>query len=302
MWRALLFVMAAAGCTRRSPPGPSCNAAELPKLHWPLAGSVSKDWAVIAYLDADPGPGKRDFKGFTGDDAITYDGHDGIDIDIGGFERMDRGYPVEAGLDAVVQSSHDGEFDRQTDSHVSNLANSVVLRAPNGFTVVYWHLRKGSVRVKAGDRVTRGQVLGEVGSSGASNGPHLHIGAYDCKEHAIDLMAASQFADGPPYDAPIGLMHMRISSTPDFKTEITSSKPGQEVYFDFLFGAIHHGDRTSLRVTGPGSPATFGGVNDGPRQTPSLFWHQPVTFPAGNWQLVTSVNDVVLDKRDWTVR
>ena len=38
----------------------------------------------------------------------------------------------------------------------------------------YAHLRQGSVTVRPGDSVTRGQVLGEIGNSGHSNGAHLH--------------------------------------------------------------------------------------------------------------------------------
>ena len=44
-----------------------------------------------------------------------------------------------------------------------------------GFTAFYAHLQPSSVRVKVGDRVKRGQVLGLVGNSGNSTAPHLHF-------------------------------------------------------------------------------------------------------------------------------
>jgi murein DD-endopeptidase MepM/ murein hydrolase activator NlpD len=39
---------------------------------------------------------------------------------------------------------------------------------------VMMHMREGSVTVKAGQHVTQGQVIGRLGNSGDSFGPHLH--------------------------------------------------------------------------------------------------------------------------------
>jgi murein DD-endopeptidase MepM/ murein hydrolase activator NlpD len=40
---------------------------------------------------------------------------------------------------------------------------------------LYAHLIPGSLRVKVGDRVRRGQVLGRLGNSGNSDAPHIHF-------------------------------------------------------------------------------------------------------------------------------
>jgi murein DD-endopeptidase len=53
--------------------------------------------------------------------------------------------------------------------------NHVILDVGGGRYAFYAHLRPGSLRVKAGDRVRRGQVLGLVGNSGNSTEPHLHF-------------------------------------------------------------------------------------------------------------------------------
>lgn len=45
----------------------------------------------------------------------------------------------------------------------------------NGPFVALAHLRNGSVRVRTGDRVSPGQILGECGNSGNSTEPHVHV-------------------------------------------------------------------------------------------------------------------------------
>jgi len=53
--------------------------------------------------------------------------------------------------------------------------NHVILDIGGGRYAFYAHLRPGTLRVKVGDRVRRGQVLGLVGNSGNSTEPHLHF-------------------------------------------------------------------------------------------------------------------------------
>jgi len=53
--------------------------------------------------------------------------------------------------------------------------NHVVLDLGQGRYAFYAHLQPGSLRVKAGDKVRRGQVVGLVGNSGNSTEPHLHF-------------------------------------------------------------------------------------------------------------------------------
>jgi len=54
------------------------------------------------------------------------------------------------------------------------LGNHVVLDI-GGYFAFYAHMQKGSVAVKPGDRVKRGEVLGKVGNSGNTSSPHLHF-------------------------------------------------------------------------------------------------------------------------------
>jgi murein DD-endopeptidase MepM/ murein hydrolase activator NlpD len=53
--------------------------------------------------------------------------------------------------------------------------NYVVIRHAGGEFSHYGHLKQGSVRVKAGDAVTRGQAIAQLGHTGNSTEPHLHF-------------------------------------------------------------------------------------------------------------------------------
>jgi hypothetical protein len=53
--------------------------------------------------------------------------------------------------------------------------NHVIMEIGDGLFAFYAHMQPGSLRVKVGDKVTRGQVLGLLGNTGNSSEPHLHF-------------------------------------------------------------------------------------------------------------------------------
>lgn len=94
------------------------------------------------------------------------------------------GADVIAVADGVVVGARDGEQEHaplKAPAEPASLTtdglfgNYVVLAIGKDEFAGYAHLARGSVRVKAGDHVLRGQVLGRLGQSGNSAAPHLHF-------------------------------------------------------------------------------------------------------------------------------
>jgi hypothetical protein len=106
------------------------------------------------------------------------------------------GEPLIAVADATVVAAVDRfpdqiEGDRYPITLENLVGNHVVLDLGEGRFALYAHLRPGTVAVTDGDRVRRGQLLGELGNSGNSSGAHLHF-------HVMDGPSALA-SDGLPY-------------------------------------------------------------------------------------------------------
>ena len=78
--------------------------------------------------------------------------------------------PDQPGTHAVDESA----FRDQTEPVWASAGNTVVIDHGTGEYSVLCHMQQGSVQVGRGDRVARGQVIGRLGNSGNSFGPHLH--------------------------------------------------------------------------------------------------------------------------------
>ena len=154
------------------------SAACALELGLPAQCIMGKDCFVQQYPDMDAGPGASD--PFCG--SSTYDGHDGIDLRVLSMVDVARGVAVVAMADGTVLRSRDGEPDHLVTSEADRVAvadkecgNGMIVDHGGGFEVQYCHLRQGSLAVKRGDAVKRGQKLGEIGASGLAEFPHVHV-------------------------------------------------------------------------------------------------------------------------------
>jgi murein DD-endopeptidase MepM/ murein hydrolase activator NlpD len=118
--------------------------------------------------------------------------HHGIDIGAPAHT------PILAAADGVVHRS--GWLD-------AGAGNGVILRHEGGWETRYFHMVSADLPVATGERVLAGQVIGNVGSTGNSSGPHLHFeivyGPVRMDpEHGFTYIGREVGSGGPTIDLP----------------------------------------------------------------------------------------------------
>jgi murein DD-endopeptidase MepM/ murein hydrolase activator NlpD len=162
--------------TQAAEPAPSEHMDYAPRTR--LAPPFSGTWFVVW-----GGPDiSRNYHALAPDQRFAYDilvTRDGRSFTGDGSRNEDYyafGREVLAPGDGVVIDAGDGADDNPpgTRRPEQPLGNYVVISHENGEHSLLAHLKKGSVRVRVGDRVARGDVLGLCGNSGNTTEPHIH--------------------------------------------------------------------------------------------------------------------------------
>lgn len=91
-----------------------------------------------------------------------------------GHNKKHQGVDYGASIGTPVWSVADGVVKEARFSKTAG--NMIVLQHMNGITTEYFHLSKFAADIKPGARVKQKQVIGNVGNTGMSTGPHLHFG------------------------------------------------------------------------------------------------------------------------------
>jgi murein DD-endopeptidase MepM/ murein hydrolase activator NlpD len=251
--------------------------AEAGDLRFPLDCTLGRDCFIQQYVDRDPGPGASDFTCGT----LAYEGHKGTDFRLADDSAMRRGVNVLAAAGGVVRGVRDGVPDvpsgEATPAGISGreCGNGVRIEGDDGWSVQYCHMRRGSIRVSAGARVAAGQVLGQVGLSGKTQFPHLHVTVRDPAGRVIDPFdarpqdAACSLADDetlwaePIAYRPGGLLTAGfLERIPDYDevragAAATSALPPDApamVFWAHFYG-LRDGDRLEVALTAPDGSA-----------------------------------------------
>ncbi len=103
------------------------------------------------------------------------------------------------------------------------LGNAVAISHGNGEFSYYGHLQQASLLVREGEMIRRGTLLGRVGSSGSSPGPHLHFQLMDGPNLFIDQGLPLKFshfsAGGQFFEQPITIPTRMIVFGPEKEPE-----------------------------------------------------------------------------------
>jgi len=243
-------------------------------LGLPLECRLGETCWVANYVDVDPATSARDFLCH----ARTYEGHDGTDFAIRDLSVMAAGVPVLASALGVVRSARDGMADEALTDALSReriagreCGNGVVLDHEDGWQTQYCHMRRGTVRVKGGERVARGQELGMVGLSGQTEFPHVHVTVRH-RGQVIDPFTVQSSKAGcgsagtsmwhtdqaTSYE-PFALYHAGVTGSPPRIDEIRAGKiedpppsaasAALVLWVDIL--GVEAGDQVRFHLTGP---------------------------------------------------
>ena len=239
-------------------------------LAFPLDCTLGETCFIQQFMDHDRGPSATDFTC----GPLSYNDHSGTDIALPSDAAMAEGVAVRAAAAGTVKGMRDGVIDiRVSDPAAPPLngrdcGNGVVIDHGQGWETQYCHMKQGSVVVRTGDAISTGQSLGQVGLSGNTEFPHVHITvrhngadvdpfAPDATTTCGSVPAADLWTPDIAY-TPGGLISVGLASAvPEFSAikaglpaEVMTPQTPALVLWAYFFGN-RAGDQLHLALTGP---------------------------------------------------
>lgn len=268
------------------------------------------------FVDRAAGPDAMDFRC----GHMTYDGHKGTDFALATLADMREGVDVLAAAPGVVSALRDGMpdtmfgADNAAQVEGRECGNGLVIKHRGGWETQYCHMKSGSITVNKGDRLDAGAVLGQVGLSGKTTFPHLHLSvrregavidpfdiesAADCGSETVAI-----WRETPPYKAG-GLIDVGFSeNVPAYEAIRDGSVPAPDLTRDssalVLFGYAYGGragDEMRLDLTGP-EGEILSQIARLDRAQPQFFRAAGKRRPATGWAAGTYEGLVILLRDD----
>lgn len=244
-----------------------------PVLEQPIRCTLGKDCFIQNYFDHGTGAHPQDY--ICG--MLTYASHYGTDFRLRDLAAMRQHVAVVAAAPGTVVGVRDNEPDinvKQRDKaglKGKEAGNGVRIDHGDGWITQYSHMLLGSIKVRVGQRVQTGDVLGMVGLSGNTEFPHVDFSVrkdgkpldpfnpagMPCGSAMLPLWS-QQTAEKLRYQA-TGILIAGFAATPPTREiaenggyHIKSIPTDAEAlaYWVELFG-LRNGDRLALELFGP---------------------------------------------------
>ncbi|WP_394153516.1 M23 family metallopeptidase [Loktanella salsilacus] len=268
----------------------------------PIDCDLTQTCYIQQTVDHDPGPGAQDFQC----GSLSYDGHKGTDFALPTLAMQAAGVDVFAAASGTVRGVHDDMADvlqgspGAPDVSSRECGNGIVVSHGDGWETQYCHLKQGSVTVQTGQIVTTGQVLGQVGLSGATQFPHVHLSvrkdgdvvdpfAPDAPNVCGDTPKKALWTTDVPFPAGGLILAGFSDAVPDYasikagtadQTRIAKTAPAL-VLWGLAFGG-RSGDRMTLTIRGP-KGVVFQDTQILERTQAQLFRAGGKRTPPGGW-------------------
>lgn len=144
---------------------PDAAAAEQASPAWMVTAKADRPMKIVRGLTVRPEPtvmvlpvqGYRLTATFGNSGSMWSSDHTGLD-----FAAAEGTSLVAIGAGVVTEVGYDGAY-----------GNKTVIRLEDGTEL--WYCHQSSQNVSVGDQVSAGDVIGAVGSTGNTTGPHLHL-------------------------------------------------------------------------------------------------------------------------------
>ncbi len=242
-----------------------------PIFNIPLDCTLGQSCYIQKDVDHDPYPAVQDYQCGT----LANDGHKGTDFALFDLNAMARGVDVLAAAPGRVRAVRDGMPDisvrdpNAPDITGKECGNGIVVDHGGGWETQYCHMKRGSILVKRGQKVAKGMAMGQVGLSGETEYPHVHLSVRFNGKVVDPFSSDPDFSCANPHpnslwQNPIkyvggGILNAGISTeVPDFsalKQGLTTSRTFAEnasalVVWAYIYGG-RDGDIVKINLRGP---------------------------------------------------
>ncbi|HCP82434.1 MAG TPA: peptidase M24 [Octadecabacter sp.] len=290
-------------------------AAQDLRLDLPIDCTLGETCYIQNYVDHDASETASDFQC----GSLSYDTHKGTDFGLPSLAAMENGVNVLAAAAGTVRGvrndMRDVLFtpDLQGEINGRDCGNGVVLTHGNGWETQYCHMKEGSIVVQNGEFVQAGDTLGQVGLSGRTQFPHVHISVRRDGAIVDPFAPDGQIAcSGPPLETlwklPIdtpagGLLNIGFADTlPEYAavkagtaSPPTLTRDEPIVLWAFAFGS-RAGDTITISFDGPDGPLFQ--TDDVLDRQQALFMRAGGLNPPDNGWPAGTYSGVVIHTRD----